>query len=112
METSSTDLYLAGLVRECLAAANYHTYPQTPEEWYAVAERLGVSVQVVPFHIGGACIVEGLLLHEQGTPEQVARYLAHELAESRLRCECEPPYVHPEQDGACHRVAALVEASP
>lgn len=111
VDTTQTDLHIAALVRECIAAANYSRYPSSPEDWHEVARRLGIVCMCVPYPVGGAFLTDDLLIYEMGTPEQLARYFAHELAESRLRCECETPYVHPEPDGACHRVATLVETA-
>jgi hypothetical protein len=106
------DLQLAGLVRECIAAANYGRWPKTLEEWHEIARRLGVTCVCVQFRVGGAFLLDDLLVYEMGTPEQLARRMAHELSESRLRCECESPYILEDHEGAFHRIAAVVEASP
>lgn len=109
MEPSDPDLYLARLVRANLAAANHHAYPQTQEEWDEAARRLGVTVKHDAQFSFGACLLDDLMLHGSGTPEEMARWFAHELAENRLRCECEPPYVLLDPQDAYHRIARLVE---
>lgn len=109
MEPTDHYLYLARLVRTNIAAANYGTYPTTPDEWYEIARRLGVAVRVLPGYVGGACLLDDLLLHATGPPEQVARYMAHELAEERLRSECEPPFILPGTGSHFHRIARIVE---
>ncbi len=107
-----TDIQLALLVRECITAANYKAWPTTLDEWHDVASRLGISVQAVSFNIGGACLLDNLLLYQTGTDECVARYFAHELSESRLRCECEAPFILEDHEGACHRISQLLEHGP
>ncbi len=109
MEPTQTDIQLAELVRERIIAANYQAWPSSVDEWHEAARRLGVSVQAVSFDIGGAMLVGDLLLYQAGADERVARYMAHELAESRLRCECEAPFILEDHEGACHRISQLLE---
>lgn len=111
METSSTDIQLAALVRERIIAANYQAWPSSVDEWHTVAARLGVSVAVLPGYVGGAVLLDDLLLYGSGTDEQVAKFFAHELSESRLRCECEAPFILEDHEGACHRISQLLERS-
>lgn len=111
MDIADHYLHLARLVRANLEAANRGAYPATTDEWYDVARRLGVSVRCVAQLSFGGCLLDDLVIHGAGTPEQVARWMAHELAEERLRSECEPPYVLPA--AGCrdhyHAIARLVE---
>lgn len=109
MEPPEHDLYLARLVRANLTAANYGSYPETSADWHEVARRLGVSVRHDPQLSFSACLLDGLLIHGDGTPIELARWFAHELAENRLRCECEPPFVLLDPEGAYHRISRMVE---
>lgn len=111
VDYSDAELHLARLVRANLAAANRGKYPTTAEEWHVIAKRFDIKPALKPQLGFGACLLDDVLLHDEGSPEQVARWFAHELAEGRLRTECEPPFILPQPhcQGAFHRIARLVE---
>lgn len=110
---------VAWLARGVIIAANRTEshrgrWPQKIHEWFRVAKRLGMDLAMI--RAGqvdfGARLLDDTIFLQSASPEQLSRWIAHEVVEGVLRREVGlPPVCYPWEPctDEHHIVAGLVE---